>query len=812
MSLDPKSINFDMQTIGNSGEFFPAIFDGKPCLLRRDASEKFKLRDTDVTNYVKIRHNNIAACHGQIKTDTKTCLVYDGYPLTLIGNIPRDQLTKLWICIGIAEGLKELHSKRFILSRFRPANVFLDKYLVPKLLVDPFASIESGDISQSIAPEHFYSTFDTIESNIYQYGLILYEIWFGQNPFFAIPTNELEASIKKGITLHESPSSELYALNSIISKCLSVNPKYRPDLDEIILFLLRSLNIFKLPDISTDLKGYRLSLMSVFNIVSMKYGFLKHLYYAINLTPYYFMHEANALKYEWNEEDLSKFCDICEQYIEEINISGVEKTKILSVWKEYKQTGKWRPRETPREILQLAYMICHGDLTEHFETWYLSSKEAHFILTSLSDRNDVITRKAEYIVLDKIRLGFFSHKFESNKELVEYAENLAKPNLLHDKYLSMDWKGTYQLETTLRKSFQLKTLREGEIEVGSDIFTSIHGNQHKIKVLVIEKVRADKSFGGQFFSPVFQMLSNSNRTGEYMFALLVGPWVLSFDESGICVPRKVLNQQTIVLCADLEDLSVVKNLPEKLSELAKVIVHWNVEKTFRDSSYEFIVDVLGALGVELKLPFWLLPFAEQVKKYGFAKFEFQLCEPLAKALANENKALTFSSHAELDQFVMLCETIPNFRTTFPDEWKLLKSFDRAYWMNYYSMKTDYDLAKTTDDLISQQIFKMRIEKYAPVHSGDILKCPFGDPLKTGSMLVRGGRSMTMIRKPQEKVNTKVLNVQPIVKEVTVVQPLTEKEITKILSGFKGIPKINLTKLFGGDKQVDLSSTIQFFIQ
>jgi hypothetical protein len=111
-------------------------------------------------------------------------------------------------------------------------------------------------------------------------------------------------------------------------------------------------------------------------------------------------------------------------------------------------------------------------------------------------------------------------------------------------------------------------------------------------------------------------------------------------------------------------------------------------------------------------------FFEKMRKEG----KYNLCYETNNISILENfgikKSTTFQNHQELDQFVKkLIEKDSNFPLDYPNDYKFLKSFDRALWLRNYASKGK--------DLKSKPLMK---------DLGETNDCPFGDPHETGSIM------------------------------------------------------------------------------
>ena len=138
-----------------------------------------------------------------------------------------------------------LHSHGIIHRDLKPGNVFLDKSLYPKLSgfnISKFVNNESFTKSYKLkgtpaylAPEVYLNHEYSKLSDVYSYGLIVYEIITGEKPFDEhISPKEIKQMIcdeKRRPKLTESISK---AYCDLIQRCWSQNPEERPSFESIL--------------------------------------------------------------------------------------------------------------------------------------------------------------------------------------------------------------------------------------------------------------------------------------------------------------------------------------------------------------------------------------------------------------------------------------------------------------------------------------------------------------------------------------------------------------------------------------------------
>jgi len=412
-------------------------------------------------------------------------------------------------------------------------------------------------------------------------------------------------------------------------------------------------------------------------------------------------------------------------------------------------------------------------------------------------------KKPEDIVLEKVLANsIIKQKLGNNiQQMKMFAQQLSDPEELKESYLHTDWVQTTRLMTNITNN--VPTNQEGTttsengtgtssapsslIRRGSQLLQSTQSandmniinsynnsnntdsvdmneiakqppiqlkDKIRIKLLVTETARnsTDRTIR-QLLSPVLNTFNVLPEMGMFHTALIVGPWKLEFNDSGIVVPRKIMSQAAVVT-ADIDYISTVDRLEQVIDALAKVICKWNVTMYYKQtggdkSKYgncqDFVDDCLDALGVKLNFDGALKSFLTRLRKTGNSKLQFEMTrdfiekfklvdlypslqralqqsiDQAASTSSSEDEdpagALVFHTHKELDKFVWyLMEKDIDFNMHHPCEYQLLKSFDRAFWVKaitYPNMEEFHPLYEDEDKPAAPEERKH--------------KCPFGDP-------------------------------------------------------------------------------------
>lgn len=170
---------------------------------------------------------------------------------------------------------------------------------------------------------------------------------------------------------------------------------------------------------------------------------------------------------------------------------------------------------------------------------------------------------------------------------------------------------------------------------------------------------------------------------------------------------------------------------------------------------DFVIDVLKALGKDISQLYNGVVgiYLEEMKQKGQCDMVFKMTESFCKEFNIEETQLKFDSHKKLDSFVQyLKKRQTHVNLTYYEEWKLLKSFDRAFWLRDFRhmeniRKLQNLIAKAkngqyTQMSIEEMQLHLKKEKKArelTIPLGDPNskrnQCPFGDPHDTQSFAV-----------------------------------------------------------------------------
>ncbi len=162
---------------------------------------------------------------------------------------------------GLAEGIRYLHSKRIVVRDLKPANIGFTTQGIVKLFDFGFArrveDCQDGEIAGSLrymAPENMTGSKSTLTSDVYTFGVLLWEVATLQKPYdellqtlmghdirteLAQKLSIQKLSIQDGGQGWRSSTDEVNCAKTraLIRRCWSSHPEIRPNFDSICLQL-----------------------------------------------------------------------------------------------------------------------------------------------------------------------------------------------------------------------------------------------------------------------------------------------------------------------------------------------------------------------------------------------------------------------------------------------------------------------------------------------------------------------------------------------------------------------------------------------
>jgi serine/threonine protein kinase len=177
------------------------------------------------------------------------------------------------IALGVARGMSYLHSQGVVIRDLKPNNIGFDRHGTPKLYDFGFArevhTIDKFEVCGSLrymAPEITLGHGSTLASDVYSFGILLWELCTLEKPFkdFSSGKEFKKNVFAKGYrpSLNSIRSA---ALRKLIRDCWDPSPENRPHMDHVIkiLRLEIALGVVNTKYSSLDRGIQRLNSMSV---------------------------------------------------------------------------------------------------------------------------------------------------------------------------------------------------------------------------------------------------------------------------------------------------------------------------------------------------------------------------------------------------------------------------------------------------------------------------------------------------------------------------------------------------------------------
>lgn len=160
-----------------------------------------------------------------------------------------DSTAKMITLFGIAEGMRELHSKRIMHRNLKPSNIIFDDHLFPKI-GDAGFTREYEHNPSYMAPEMLSGGPYKSKVDIFAYGMIVYQLISEKPPFEpSVSFHQIKKFILAG-KRPKIPDNVPPNYSSLIENCWNQDPTVRPSFNSIVeMFVKGSLNF---PDADLD--------------------------------------------------------------------------------------------------------------------------------------------------------------------------------------------------------------------------------------------------------------------------------------------------------------------------------------------------------------------------------------------------------------------------------------------------------------------------------------------------------------------------------------------------------------------------------
>jgi hypothetical protein len=355
-------------------------------------------------------------------------------------------------------------------------------------------------------------------------------------------------------------------------------------------------------------------------------------------------------------------------------------------------------------------------------------------------------------VIHKLENSLYASQFKTKDDLKKFAEILSDPEKLRATYLSTKWTDSMKLQQEL-SSLESDNEEEQLIDTASQQLKQ----DIKVKIVVVDQdaKSAFKQNLRKLLSPVLSKIEMVPTMGMFHTALMIGPWLIEWNNSALCIPRKCVSRAAL-LSADVDAISSIKSLDTVVDNLSKAIIQWNVSKGYKTSGgskqsvgncQDFIESILNAIGIKLNFQGPLAEFLKEIKDHGTTKLEFKITPELREKFKIQEKSKVFETHHDLDEFIhMLFDKDPQFDVHYKYEYAFMKSFDRAFWMRHFKINEEIGKSKTKLD---------RMKKHMSQQQSNM----------SPEDIVEAGKQMDAVEKELISLDAENKKVQPCIKKI-----------------------------------------------
>ncbi|KAF3782348.1 Phytosulfokine receptor 2 [Nymphaea thermarum] len=273
--------NFDQANIigcGGFGLVYKAILpNGTKAAIKRlsgDCGQMEREFQAEVEALSKAQHKNLVSLEGYCRYGNDRLLIYSymengslDYWLheRLDGGSQLEWETRLKIAQDAAKGLAYLHKAcvpNVVHRDVKSSNILLNDKFEAHLadfglsrFLKPYDTHVTTDLVGTlgyIPPEYSQTMTATFKGDVYSFGVVILELLTGKRPVDVCKSKgcwDLVAWVRQmkaegkdvdvfePLMLHEDNEKELLAVLDIACKCISIDPKQRPSIDQVVLWL-----------------------------------------------------------------------------------------------------------------------------------------------------------------------------------------------------------------------------------------------------------------------------------------------------------------------------------------------------------------------------------------------------------------------------------------------------------------------------------------------------------------------------------------------------------------------------------------------
>jgi hypothetical protein len=173
--------------------------------------------------------------------------------------------------------------------------------------------------------------------------------------------------------------------------------------------------------------------------------------------------------------------------------------------------------------------------------------------------------------------------------------------------------------------------------------------------------------------------------GQLYTVLVIGPYRIEWDETGIIIPRKSMISSPTAI--KIETIRGEETIKQRVEELATEIARYNVLYSYNPTSrncQHFIDDVCQRLQLSLNVVGQLKTFVNTIREYGSAPCRYTIPERLATLMQEKDLQEEITSQEQLDQILQAIHTVdPDYlyiTTIGKGDMKLLEAYGRVFFL------------------------------------------------------------------------------------------------------------------------------------
>jgi len=214
----------------------------------------------------------------------------------------------------------------------------------------------------------------------------------------------------------------------------------------------------------------------------------------------------------------------------------------------------------------------------------------------------------------------------------------------------------------------------------------------------------------------FVRLAGIAKLGVVHTAVQIGPIILEWNDSSILIPSETQEwaSSKVLLALDMKTLSMDDFFRKFIGPVSDVVANWNgtyIYNEYTNNCQLFTEEVLKAMEIENVFTGKIKKFLDSVGTADGKDLVFK------HKFDNDQREYEFRTHSELDETCHLKSSL--LMSTDSEDYRLLKAYDRVFWLRYHGVSMSENLAK--EPTLQRDL----MNRFKPAST-----CFFGDP--TGS--------------------------------------------------------------------------------